>query len=64
MATKDAELEGDIHFIKTPSAEPSAFETGVDCGIPLTNVSFLSCAHSSNSLNWTLLISIRGRSYS
>ncbi|KAH8657874.1 cyclopropane-fatty-acyl-phospholipid synthase [Xylariales sp. PMI_506] len=30
------ELEGDIHFIETPKAQPSAFATGEDCGIPIT----------------------------
>lgn len=33
------ELEGDIQYIKTPKAHPSAFEPGDDCGVPVTSVS-------------------------
>ena len=33
------ELEGDIQYIKTPKARPSAFEPGDDCGVPVTRVS-------------------------
>jgi hypothetical protein len=33
------ELEGDIKYIETPKAKPSAFLTGQDCGVELTNVS-------------------------
>ncbi|KAI8629513.1 S-adenosyl-L-methionine-dependent methyltransferase [Xylariaceae sp. FL1651] len=30
-------LEGNFNFIETPKAQPSAFETGEDCGIEVTN---------------------------
>lgn len=33
------DLEGDITYIKTPKAAPSAFEA-VDCGVPITHVNF------------------------
>ena len=33
------DLTSDIHFIQTPPAKPSKFETIEDCGIPLTDVS-------------------------
>ncbi|GJN81805.1 cyclopropane-fatty-acyl-phospholipid synthase [Purpureocillium lilacinum] len=36
MASK-AELEGDIRYIKTPKAQPSAFESTQDCGVPITS---------------------------
>lgn len=35
------ELEGDVTFIKTPPVQPSKFHTGEDCGVKVTNVSFL-----------------------
>lgn len=38
MAFK-ADLASDIEFIKTPHAQPSKFETGEDCGVPITKVS-------------------------
>ncbi|CAG7942569.1 unnamed protein product [Penicillium nalgiovense] len=31
------DLNSDIHFIQTPPAKPSKFETPKDCGIPLTD---------------------------
>ena len=34
-----ADLARDITFIETPPAKPSTFETGEDCGVPVTNVS-------------------------
>jgi sphingolipid C9-methyltransferase len=37
MASK-ADLAGDINFIKTPAAKPSAFDVE-DCGVPTTDVS-------------------------
>lgn len=45
MATK-AELAADIAFIDTPPPKPSTFETGEDCGVPITNVS-LGLIHPS-----------------
>jgi hypothetical protein len=39
MASPKAELASDIKFIKTPAPQPSAFETGEDCGVHVTNVS-------------------------
>lgn len=43
--SKGAELSDDIHFIQTPPTKPSQFDTGEDCGIPLTNVSLSCFAH-------------------
>lgn len=43
MASKGprrTELEGDVQYIKTPKARPSAFEPGDDCGIPTSGVRF------------------------
>ncbi len=48
MASK-AELEGDIRYIKTPKAQPSAFESTQDCGVPITSVS-LEDARSAAAL--------------
>ena len=43
MATKKGDqLTSDINFIKTPAAKPAEFETGEDCGIALTNVSYVA----------------------
>lgn len=39
---KNVELSSNIDFIKTPEAKPSEFATGEDCGIAVTNVSFLA----------------------
>ena len=36
-----AHLAGDIHFIRTPEAPKATLETGADCGVPLSNVSWL-----------------------
>ena len=48
MASK-ANLASDITFIDTPPAEPSTFETGEDCGVRITTVSFASYAHVKGS---------------
>jgi len=37
MASPKAELASDIKFIETPAPKPSAFETGEDCGVHVTN---------------------------
>jgi hypothetical protein len=34
-----AHLAGDISFIKTPEAPVEELQTGVDCGVRVTNVS-------------------------
>jgi hypothetical protein len=43
MASKDAELEEHITFIKTPAPAPAKFKTDEDCGVEVTNVSDIQC---------------------
>lgn len=50
-----AELEGDIQYIKTPEAHPSAFGPGGDCGVPASKVSFDGTVFSSQ-LNFAQII--------
>lgn len=54
MASK-AELASDITFIETPPAKPSTFETGEDCGVPVTDVSLLPFNAPAPHLKYTLL---------
>lgn len=53
-----AKLEGDVKFIKTPEAAPSAFGTGQECGVATTNVSF--CRVQAGLDGFVLILEVAG----